>query len=195
MPVPASDATPRRILLLWTGSFLAFPPSGLVAHALAGPVDGLGPALGGGLIAGLGIGAGEWLALRGRLPGAALWIPATGPGLALGLAAGSWLVRYDTDLADLAAQGALSGLGAGALQALVLRRQVRGAAAWVVAAPVLWALGWAVTTLVGVEVERRWVVFGAAGALTYSLCSGALLARLLGGGRRPPVRPRRRAGG
>jgi hypothetical protein len=169
-------------LLAWTATFLAFPPSGLVAHELLGPVDGLGPALGGGLIAGLGIGAGEWLVLRRRLPRAALWIPATALGLAVGLGAGSSLVGHDTGLADLALQGALSGLGTGALQALVLRGEVRGAWAWMLAGAPLWALGWLVTTLVGVDVERRYMVFGAAGALAYSLSSGALLARLLAGG-------------
>src|SRR5215210_218600 len=117
----------RRVFFVWAATFLAFPPSGFLAHALLGPVDGLGPALGGGLIAGLGIGAAQWLALRRRPPGAALWIPATGLGLAVGLAAGSSLVGYDTELTDLVLQGALSGLGVGALQALVLRREVRGA--------------------------------------------------------------------
>jgi hypothetical protein len=145
-------------------------------------VDGLGPALGGGLIAGLGIGAGEWLVLRRRLRFAALWIPATGVGLAVGLAAGSGLVGYDTGPAQLALQGALSGVGVGALQALVLRREVQGALPWALAAPPLWALGWSVTTLAGVDVERQYMVFGAAGAIVYSMLSGALVARLLGAG-------------
>ncbi len=170
----------RRIFLAWAATFLVFPPSGLVAHALLGPVDGLGPALGGGLIAGLGIGAAQWLVLRRRLPGAGLWIPATGLGLAVGLAVGSSLVGYGTELADLVLQGALSGLGVGALQALVLRREVRGAPVWMLASAPLWALGWTVTTLAGIDVERQYMVFGALGALAYSLCSGALLARLLG---------------
>jgi hypothetical protein len=142
-------------------------------------VDGLGPALGGGLIAGLGLGAVQWLVLRRRLPGAPLWIPATGLGLAVGLAAGSSLVGYDTELTDLVLQGALSGLGVGALQALVLRRAVRGALVWMLASVPLWALGWAVPTLIGIDVERQYMVFGASGAIAYSLCSGALLARLL----------------
>ena len=170
----------RRVFLVWTATFLAFPPSGFVAHALLGPVDGLSPALGGGLIAGLGIGAAQWLVLRRRLAGAALWIPATGLGLAVGLAAGSSLVGYGTELADLALQGAVSGLAVGALQTLVLRREVRGALVWVLASVPLWALGWTVTTLAGIDVERQYMVFGAYGALAYSLCSGVLLARLFG---------------
>jgi hypothetical protein len=179
----------RRLFFAWAATFLAFPPSGLIAHALLGPVDGLGPALGGGLIAGLGIGAAQWLVLRRRLPGAALWIPATGLGLAVGLAAGSSLVGYDTELTDLVLQGALSGLGVGALQALVLRREVGGALVWVLASAPLWALGWTVTTLAGIDVERQYMVFGATGALAYSLCTGALLAHLLGA-RGPTTRER-----
>lgn len=170
----------RRVFLAWTATFLAFPPSGILAHWLLGPVDGLGPALGGGLIVGLGVGAAQWLVLRRRLPGAALWIPATGLGLAVGLAAGSSLVGYDTELTHLVLQGALSGLGVGALQALVLHREVRGALVWALVSAPLWALGWTVTTLTGIDVERQYMVFGATGALAYSLCSGALLARLLG---------------
>lgn len=172
----------RRVFLAWTATFLAFPPSGFVARELLGPVDALGPALGGGLLVGLGVGAAQWLVLRRRLPGAALWIPATAVGLAVGLAAGSSLVRYGTDLADLALQGALSGLGVGALQALVLRRGGvrRGALVWMLASAPQWALGWTVTTLAGIDVERQYMNFGASGALAYSLCSGVLLARLLG---------------
>lgn len=172
----------RRLYFTWAATSLGFPPSGFLAHELLGPVNGLGTALGGGLIAGVGIGVAQWLVLRARLPRAALWIPATGLGLAAGLAAGSWLVGYRTGLADLALQGAFSGLGTGALQALVLRRAVRGALVWMLAAAPLWALGWTVTTLVGIDVERQVMVFGAAGALAYSLCSGVLLAWLLGRG-------------
>ena len=51
---------------------------------------------------------------------------------------------------------------------------------WVVAPALVWALGWTVTTLAGIDVDRQYMVFGATGALAYSLCSGALLARLLG---------------
>jgi hypothetical protein len=168
------------LFLAWAATFLAFPPSGFVARALLGPVDGLGPAFVGGLVAGLGIGAAQWLALRRRLPGAALWIPATGIGLGAGLAAGSLLVGYDTELADLVLQGAATGLGVGMLQAFVLRREVRGAPVWMLASVPLWALGWTVTTLVGIDVERQYMVFGALGALAYLLCSGGVLVWLFG---------------
>ncbi len=107
----------------------------------------------------------------------------------VGLAAGASLVGYDTELADLVLQGAISGLGVGALQALVLRRGVGGAPVWMLASAALWALGWTIPTLAGSDVEGQYMVFGASGALVYSLCSGALLAGLLGA-RGPTTRER-----
>lgn len=44
---------------------------------------------------------------------------------------------------------------------------------------VLWALGWTVTTLGGIEVARQFTVFGAYRALTFSALSGVLLHHLL----------------
>jgi hypothetical protein len=44
--------------------------------------------------------------------------------------------------------------------------------------PVLWALGWTVTTAAGVDVERQYAVFGALGAITFMALSGVLLDRL-----------------
>jgi hypothetical protein len=45
--------------------------------------------------------------------------------------------------------------------------------------PLLWALGWTVTTLVGVDVEKQYTHFGITGALTFSALSGLLLHVLL----------------
>jgi hypothetical protein len=44
--------------------------------------------------------------------------------------------------------------------------------------PVLWALRWTATTAIGVDVERQYVVFGAAGAITVMALSGLLFERL-----------------
>src|SRR5215203_7356129 len=73
-------------------------------------------------------------------------------GQAVGLTAGAALVGYRTGLQDLAIQGAITGLGVGILQALVLRPHVATWFWWAVAMPPLWALGWIVTTLGGVQV-------------------------------------------
>jgi hypothetical protein len=40
----------------------------------------------------------------------------------------------------------------------------------------LWALGWTVSTAIGVDLtSQRWAVFGASGAVTVALLSGVLL--------------------
>jgi hypothetical protein len=43
---------------------------------------------------------------------------------------------------------------------------------------VLWAAGWTVTTLAGIDVERQYAVFGSTGALMFMLLSGLLLERV-----------------
>jgi hypothetical protein len=43
----------------------------------------------------------------------------------------------------------------------------------------LWALGWTLTTLAGIDVDKQYTIFGAAGAVTFAALSGVLLHRLL----------------
>jgi hypothetical protein len=64
-------------------------------------------------------------------------------------------------------------------QALALPRQIHLRWAWAAAMPVLWALGWTVTTLGGISVDNQFTIFGAYGALTFSALSGFLLHHLL----------------
>jgi hypothetical protein len=49
---------------------------------------------------------------------------------------------------------------------------------WAAAMPLLWALGWTVTTAGGIDVDRQFAVFGAYGAITFMALSGVLLDRL-----------------
>jgi len=164
--------------LVWTVSFIAFPIAGLVGRAVAGQVDDPLPALVGGTIAGAVIGTGQWLGSRREIGAPAAWIGATAGGMGLGLVAGAAAVNYETELGDLALMGAITGVPLGAAQALVLARRFPHAWSWALAMPPLWALGWAVTTAVGVDVERQYVVFGAAGAITVMALSGLLFERL-----------------
>jgi hypothetical protein len=53
--------------------------------------------------------------------------------------------------------------------------------------PFLWALGWIVTTLGGVQVDQHFTNFGAFGAIAFTVLSGLLLVQLLRGGE--SVRP------
>ena len=71
--------------------------------------------------------------------------------------------------------GAVLGGAQGSVLARVGRRRL--AVAWAVAMPVLFALGWCATSGAGVSVEDQFTVFGAAGAVTFTLLSGLLLAR------------------
>ena len=170
----------RSTWAVWTAGFLAFPVAGLAGLAAAGGrVDSPLAALAGGVVTGLVIGSGQVVASRRRLP-ALGWTAATALGMGLGLLVGATAVGYRTDLAALVVQGALTGLVLGPVQAMALPASVGHRRwLWAGAAPVLWAMGWAVTTLAGVDVQAQYTVFGATGALVHSAVSGLLLARVL----------------
>jgi hypothetical protein len=159
---------------------VGFPISGLVGGAISGPVDAAGPALIGGALTGAGLGTAVWLATPDAFGTAAAWIAATAAGYGLGLLAGAALVGYETDIGSLAAMGAVSGAVLGAAQGLTLAAQGRRrpAVAWGVAMPVLFAAGWCATTLGGVHVEEQFTVFGAYGAILFTILTGLLLTRL-----------------
>lgn len=127
------------------------------------------------------MGAAWWLAAREMFGQWPAWVGASAVGYSVGLAAGAALVGYETELEDLAAMGAVSGALLGAAQGLALAAQGRNrlAVAWGVAMPVLFAIGWSVTTALGVNVEEQFTVFGAFGAVVFTLLSGLLLARFM----------------
>jgi hypothetical protein len=163
--------------LLWTAGFLAFPIAGVLAEALTGRINDFSSALIGGMVAGAVIGAGQWLVAR-RLLDAQTWIPATALAMGIGLAVGAWVVGYGTSLGELALMGAITGIPLGVAQAYLLRDRVANAWVWAVAVPLLWALGWTVTTVGGIDVDQQFAVFGAYGAITFMALSGILLDRL-----------------
>jgi hypothetical protein len=163
--------------LLWTAGFLAFPIAGIAAGAVVGRINDAGSALLGGLVAGAVIGTGQWLVAR-RLLDAKTWIPATAIGMGVGLLVGAWAVGYGTGLGELALMGFITGIPLGAAQAYALRDRVANAWVWAAAMPLLWALGWTVTTAGGIAADRQFAVFGAYGAITFMALSGILLDRL-----------------
>jgi hypothetical protein len=171
--------TTARRMWLWPVSILiGFPIGGYVADLVVDGVDSMGAAIAGGLITGAIIGAAEWFALRRRVSW--LWIPATTAGMAVGLAAGAALVDYGIDRGDLAILGAVTGLGVGVMQALVLaRHQVPGAVWWAIANPPGWALGWFVSSyVIARNIAERFPIFGASGALVFGLLTWLVLAIL-----------------
>jgi hypothetical protein len=168
-------------------ALLGFPIGGEIANLIVGPVDSVGAALAGGLIAGAVIGAAQWLALRQLVRW--IWIVATSAGMSVGLALGAALVDYGITRGNLVVMGAATGALVGALQALVFLRQgIPGAAWWAAANPPAWALGWLVTSYVITKnVEEQFTNFGASGTLLFALVTSLLLALLF---RRPESEPR-----
>jgi hypothetical protein len=164
--------TRRGSVLRWLPTFVGFPLGGLLAELVIGPVDGVAPALAGGALTGVVLGAVQSWGMGADGPPARRWIGATAAGLAAGLALGSAAVGYGTGVDDLVAQGAICGLAVGTAQALVLH--ARAAYLWAPALSALWALGWAVTTAIGVDVERQYTVFGAGGALVVTAATVVL---------------------
>jgi len=98
--------------------------------------------------------------------------------MGIGLAIGAWVVGYGTSLGELALMGAITGIPLGAAQAYLLRDRLANAWVWAAAVPLLWALGWTVSTFIGVDVDQQFAVFGASGAITFMALSGVLLDRL-----------------
>ena len=105
------------------------------------------------MVAGAVIGTGQWLVAR-RLLDAQTWIPATALAMGIGLAVGAWVVGYGTSLGELALMGSITGIPLGVAQAYLLRDRVANAWVWAAAMPLLWALGWTVTTAGGIDVDQ-----------------------------------------
>jgi hypothetical protein len=175
--VQSSPGTHRQFrgkdLAWWCLSFLGLPIGGFAAEVIVGPIDAVWVAVAAGAIAGLTIGAAQWLVLR-KIGIDARWIALTGVGLALGLGIGVAVFDYGTSTGDLALLGAVSGLCVGAAQWVVLRDHVSRGLLWIPGIAAFWALGWTITTSIGVDVESKWAVFGASGAITATLLSGGL---------------------
>jgi hypothetical protein len=126
---------------------------------------------------GRGYRSAEWFALRRWFSG--LWVAATTLGLAAGLTAGAALVDYGIGRGDIVLMGAVTGVGVGVLQALVLaRHRVSGAFWWAVANPP--AVGWLVTSyVISRNVKEQFTIFGASGAIVFGLLTWFVLAVLL----------------
>jgi hypothetical protein len=177
-PLITSRTGSARIALRWLVSFVGFPLGGLAAMLLVGPVDSVVAALVGGVLTGVVLGTVQAWAMRADRRTAIAWVAATASGLSVGLALGAALVGFRTGLGDLALQGAVSGAFVGLGQAIVHRRVGLLAAVWPVYLAGAWALGWTITTSVGVQVTDQFTVFGAAGAVTVAALTTVLPLQL-----------------
>jgi hypothetical protein len=156
-------------------SFAGYPLGGYAAYLLVGAVDGPGPALAGGLLTGAILGAVQAWATGHGAPRPLAWILATALGMMAGVAAGAALVDYGTDLRSLVIQGAVSGAMVGIAQAVVLLPRLGALAlVWPLYLSGVFALGWAVTTSAGIDVDQQFTIFGSSGAFVATLLTVAL---------------------
>jgi hypothetical protein len=177
-PAPSATVDRPRVWAWPLAALLGFPIGGYIANLTIGADVSVGPALAGGLIAGTVVGAAQWLALRQFVPW--VWIAGTSVGMSVGLAIGAAAVDYSVDRADLMLMGAITGLGVGTLQALLLARQgFTGAVWWAVANPPTWAIAWLISSyVISANIDERFTNFGASGVLLYALVTAPLLAWL-----------------
>jgi hypothetical protein len=103
------------------------------------------------------------------------WIVVTSVALAIGLTIGAIAVDYATTTPQLAVMGAASGAMVGIAQGALMRNRFAMWRVWMVAMPVLWALGWVVTAVAKINVEKQFTVFGASGAIAFGILSALLL--------------------
>ena len=107
LPHPtAPAAAPARLssppIWAWpVAALIGFPIGGLIANVVVGPVDSVGAALAGGLLAGAVIGVAQWLALRQLVPW--IWVVATSVGMAAGLTVGAAITDYGVGRGDIVA--------------------------------------------------------------------------------------------
>lgn len=176
--VSASRAMPWKPWFRWSLSFVGFPLAGVVARAVAGPIDTPLSAAAGGLAAGAVLGAVQAAARASSLGRRLAWAAATSLGMAGGLVLGAGAVDYRTSPSSLVAMGVLTGAVVGVAQASAADLTARRRVAWAVATPLLWGLGWLITSQVIVDGDRQHAMFGSSGAIVVALLSGLIVSQV-----------------
>jgi hypothetical protein len=171
-----------RFFLWWMLAFLGFPLGGLLALMVVGSVEGAVSGALGGALAGAVIGAAQWLVLRRQMRVGPEWILATALGVAIGDGVGALLTGAGTGIGALLITGLATGVAVGLLQwGLFLRGRLLVASLWVPVVAIAWPLGWTVTWVTGVDVERGYYVFGASGALVFAAVTALAMLLMLRG--------------
>ncbi|MHB1010700.1 MAG: hypothetical protein ACYC1E_16040, partial [Propionibacteriaceae bacterium] len=158
------------------------PIAGYLGTFVVGRVNNVGSALIGGALVGAIVGFAQALASSRRLPRLA-WSIATTLGTSIGVAAGTVAIGYRTSLADLALAGLVTGVIVGLAQTLALPADTRFQWLWLPITAALWPLAWTVTTLAGIKVDEQFIVFGASGAIVYTVLVGLALILIVPGSR------------
>ena len=163
----------------WLPTFLAFPVGGyLVIETIGSRADPLSAAAGG-LVVGVLVGAGQWLALRPTRIGRR-WAAYTAGAAAGGTALAAAVAGTGTGIGDLMLNGLITGAAVGAAQSALLGRAALARVAWTAVTAAAWALGWLVTGNVIVDAERGHHAFGSSGAIVVTVITGLALRRILG---------------
>jgi hypothetical protein len=82
-----------------------------------------------------------------------------------GTALASAVTAAGTELEDLMLTGLVAGAAVAAAQSTLLARAGLARAAWAAVTAASWPVGWLATWATIVDVERRYYIFGASGAL------------------------------
>jgi hypothetical protein len=170
-------------LLRWLPTFLAFPLGGFLSLLVFGSSASPLAALGGGVIVGAAIGAAQWLAL-GRVAGWR-WFAVTTIVVAVGNLVAWLLIGPPSTMPAAALTGLIVGALVGVAEALTLTMRPLARLAWAVTVALSWALGWAITALVIVDLDRGHFIFGSSGAIVATMITGVVLRSLLGRRVRP----------
>jgi len=168
-----------RFWLFWALAFLGFPIRGLLANAIVGPVTTTIRAGMAGAIAGAVLGVVQWFVLKGQIPVPLGWVIATSAGMALGLGISTALLGSETSGSVLLWRAAITGVSIGAAQWIVLRQILPQAWIWIAVVTLGWVVGWFITRSAGIDLNPRWPVFGASGAIVFQLLTGLAFYWLL----------------
>ena len=165
---------------LWLVAVIGFPIGGFLGHMIAGPASTATSALLSGLIAGAVIGLAQALSLGLRAQALAWWTIGTAAALAAALGLVTVAIGQIETSTEAIALGAVSGVVIGAVQAfLFMRAGVANAWMWVAASAVAWAVGWLITSGIGVALAPGWPVYGLSGAIASQVITAVALWRLV----------------
>lgn len=148
----------------WLPGLLAYPLGGFLVGLVIDRVDSMAAAIIGGLVVGAAVGMAQFLSLKpmGMAP---MWIFATVLGAGVGSSIGAVTFGYTTNTSDLVLRGVLTGFVVGLVQSMLTRFSVEELALWSLSNAVAWGVGWWVTSMVIVDIESQYAVFGSTGAL------------------------------
>ncbi|MDQ0194169.1 hypothetical protein [Paenibacillus wynnii] len=159
----------------WMLTFFGFPLGGLISYLIVGSVMDVRSSALSGLIVGLVVGAAQWFVLRKAIPLSYWWILNSGVGVALGLYLGTVIIGTGIDSSELILRGGITGFCLGMMQWFLLKQHVRFSGVWIIAIPIFWALGWFTTKEVGIDLSKGWAVFGASGAIVFTILTYLVL--------------------